>query len=217
MMIRMMEVNDIEAVVSIHLASFPNSRSSRLGRPFLRKMYEWYMRYQPQLSFVAVLDDDVAGFVTGTYGWGGAQRRFRYTLWQIVFGFLRNPILLLSTEMFEAGPNFLRGLMMKQQNKPSTSQALNPVETAKSFSPPPIKVALDSIAVHPSARGQNAGVALVEAFEQSARLLGGGYLSLGVEADNCSARRLYEKCGWSVVHENAENNSAGYCKVLLGS
>lgn len=207
-----MRLENINTVAEIHRDSFPDSRSTKLGRPFLRKMYEWYVRYQPQLSFVAVLDEEVVGFVTGTYGWGGAQRRFRYTFWRIAWGFLRTPALLLSAEMFEAGPNFLRGLMMKQKNTP-----INPDGVAESSRPVPIKIALDSIAVHPAARGQDAGAALVEAFEQSARGLGGGYLSLGVEADNRAARRLYEKCGWSVAYENMENNSVGYRKMLLES
>jgi ribosomal protein S18 acetylase RimI-like enzyme len=212
-----MRLENINTVAEIHRNSFPDSRSTRLGRPFLRKMYEWYIRYQPQLSFVAVLDDQVIGFVTGTYGWGGAQRRFRYTCWHIVWGFLRTPTLLLSAEMFEAGPNFLRGLRLKQQNAPIVRQEVDLGGIANSNRPISIKIALDSIAVHPVARGRDVGVALIETFEQSAHRLGGSYLSLGVEADNHPARRLYEKCGWSVVYENVENNSVGYRKMLLGN
>lgn len=204
--VRQMKASDIGQVVHVHTSGFPYSRSTRLGRPFLRKMYEWYVRYQPQLSFVAVLDEHVVGFVTGTYGWGGARRRFRYAFWHILLGFLSRPSLLFSAAMFENGANFLKGLFSRRHER-----AVAPGDQQG------VKVTLDSIAIHPAARGRDAGAVLIEAFEQAARRLGGGYLSLGVEADNRAARRLYEKCGWNVAHENMENNSVGYRKMLFRS
>lgn len=203
-LIRPMEVADIETVAAIHLASFPNSRSSRLGKPFLRKMYTWYFRNQPKLAFVAIGGQDVLGFVTGTYGWGGGRMRFRYTFWQILWGFVRCPVLLFSPEMFEQSLSLFKGLFGQRKVQVVV------VEDRKG-----IKVTLDSIAVSPQARGQNLGVRLIESFENSARQLGGGYLALGVEYDNLAARRLYENCGWHVVYEDKGKNTASYHKVIL--
>jgi ribosomal protein S18 acetylase RimI-like enzyme len=203
-LIRPMEVADIEAVVAIHLASFPDSRSSRLGKPFLRKMYTWYLLNQPKLAFVAILGQDVLGFVTGTYGWGGGGKRFRYTFWQILWGFVRQPALLFSPEMFEQSLSLFKGLFLRRQAQVVV------IEDRKG-----VKVTLDSIAVSLQARGQNLGVRLIESFENSARQLGGGYLALGVEYDNLAARRLYENCGWHVVHEDKGKNTASYHKIIL--
>lgn len=202
-LLRPMEVADIDKVVAIHLASFPDSRSSRLGRPFLRKMYVWYLLNQPKLAFVAVSEQDVAGFVTGTYGWGGGRKRFRYTFWQILWGFVRHPLLLLSPDMFEQSFSLFKGFFSQHKTQ------IVVIEDKKG-----IKVTLDSIAVNPQARGQNLGVKLIESFENSARQLGGGYLALGVEYDNPAARRLYEKCGWRIVKEDKDKNSASYQREI---
>lgn len=199
-----MQVGDLAKIVKIHSESFPDSRSSRLGVPFLRKMYSWYLLNQPKLAFVAVFEEDVVGFVTGTYGWGGGRKRFRYTFWQILLGFARHPALLFSPEMFEQSLSLMKGLFSRSR------EPVMVFEDKKG-----VKVALDSIAVSPQARGQHVGARLIESFEVGARQLEGGYLALGVEYDNLAARRLYENCGWHVVHEDKDKNSASYHKAIL--
>lgn len=207
-----MLATDIHRVVEIHLESFPASRSSKLGGPFLKKMYKWYFLYHPMLSFVATLDDRVVGFVTGSIGGGSAQRRFRYAFWQIVWGFLRQPRLFFQPEMFEAWNVhvaslffYIRNLFFRQQPRPNSSTVRQELR---------IKATLDSIAVSSSARGRNIGEFLVSAFEQAARNQGATYMGLGVERDNLAARRLYERCGWQIVFDNVERNSANYIKNM---
>jgi ribosomal protein S18 acetylase RimI-like enzyme len=201
--IRPLKLEDVRQVAQVHNESFPASRSTKLGLPFLRKMYTWYLFNQPKLAFVAVLGQDVVGFVTGTYGWGGGRQRFRYTFWQIFWGFVRRPALLFSPEMFEQSLSLVKGLFSQRKAQAVVIEDKNGV-----------KVTLDSIAVSPQARGQNLGVRLIESFENSARQLGGGYLALGVEYDNPAARRLYENCGWQVVYEDKDKNMASYQKVI---
>ncbi|MEN4100809.1 MAG: GNAT family N-acetyltransferase [Anaerolineaceae bacterium] len=201
--VRPMKTIDIGQVVNIHVSGFPLSRSTLLGQSFLCKMYEWYVHCQPQLSFVAVLDEEIVGFVAGTYGWGGGRRRFRFTFWQIFQGFLSRPSLLFSAEMFENGANFLRGLFSRKHEG-----------VAAPGGQPGRKAALDSIAVHPAARGVHAGALLMAAFEQAAWSQGADYASLGVESDNHHARRMYERCGWALVHEDRTKNIASYRKFV---
>ncbi len=200
--IRKMDAADISIVTEIHLESFPNSRSSKLGKPFLRRMYHWYILRQPTLSLIAILHSDIVGFVTGTFGWGGARRRFRYTFWQILLGIVRHPTLLFSAEIFDKWENFLRGLLPDPNRGTSQPDARG------------AKVTLDSIAVHPIARGRNVGMELVNAFEHAASERGAGYLALGVESNNFAARHLYENCGWELVLNDEKNNSANYRKPL---
>jgi ribosomal protein S18 acetylase RimI-like enzyme len=77
-----------------------------------------------------------------------------------------------------------------------------------------VKAALDSIAVHPDARGLNAGRLLIDAFEKAAASQAATYLSLGVESNNSHARRLYERCGWVLTQDNIQKNSANYRKEI---
>jgi ribosomal protein S18 acetylase RimI-like enzyme len=55
--------------------------------------------------------------------------------------------------------------------------------------------------VRPAARGQKVGEALVEAAADWARHRGFGVLHLGVTESNAAARRLYERCGFTVTGE----------------
>jgi len=203
--IRSMKETDITFISNIHRVCFPLSRSTKLGNPFLLKMYTWYLQFQPKLSFVAIIDDKVVGFVTGTLGWGGARRRFKFTFWQIILGLLHHPSLLFTSEIYEAWFNFLRGLVPFQKN---LSQTLNPSI---------IKVTLDSIAVHPDGRGLKLGEKLIQVFEQAAEVQGAAYVALGVEKNNYSARHLYEKCGWELIFEDTIHNSANYKKDVIGT
>ena len=164
-------------------------------------MYRWYLVYQPSLSFINVMNFDIVGFVTGTFGWGGGRKRFRYAFLQILFGLIFHPSLWLSAETFESWESFLRGLFQGQnQSYQSHSNG--------------IKVTLDSIAVSPQTRGMNVGVGLMKAFEDAASKLGAGYLALGVERDNLAARHLYERCGWNIAREDVGSISISYVKKV---
>lgn len=200
--IKPMDASDISKVVGLHADSFPNSRSSKLGEPFLRKMYQWYFLYQPGLSFVAVLNAEIVGFVTGAIGGGTARRRFRYAFWQILWGFLCHPQYFLQTEMFEAWQVHLRGLFV----------SANGIQKPEAGKVEIVKITLDSIAVAPHARGRDVGRLLVSAFEQAAQEQGATFLGLGVESDNLNARHFYERCGWRLTRDDIEHNSANYVK-----
>lgn len=201
--VRPMVIADLSDVVAIHRESFPDSRSSRLGDAFLRKMYRWYMTYYPELAFVAMINSRVVGFVTGAAS-GSGRRRFRYTLLEILWGIFSHPRLLFRADMFELWPSYLMGLLPKYRNARNSASSDNI----------PVKVKLDSIAVRQSARGCNVGKSLMYAFEQATQKLGVTLLVLGVEIDNTAARRLYESCGWVLVQEDATNNSASYVKEI---
>ncbi len=196
---------DINHVVRIHQEGFPNSRSTNLGKPFLRKMYLWFLTYYPELAFVAMIDEQAVGFVTGGVG-GSSRRIFRYALLEILWGFLRRPWLLLQADMYEGWRSHLSGFMRRRGNS-----NIIPSTTGEA---PFMRATLDSIAVSQQARGKHLGKSLVSAFEKAACQHGAIVLSLGVERDNTAARRLYESCGWALMRENVEMNSANYVKEI---
>lgn len=202
--VRPMCADDIDDVVTIHCESFLNSRSTKLGRPFLRKMYLWFVQYQRGLSFVAEIDGRIVGFVTGGIG-GSSRKIFRFALFEILWAFLRHPGLILQSDMFEQWSSYLWSLLPRKRKATSLSE-----------NPRFVKGTLDSIAVSPRARGRNVGKSLVSAFENAAREQGATLLSLGVEYNNLTARRLYESCGWELAREDAKSNSANYIKRVGG-
>jgi GNAT superfamily N-acetyltransferase len=70
----------------------------------------------------------------------------------------------------------------------------------------PSVVELISMYVHPAARGTGAGAALVESVCAWAHHGGAHTVILGVKGTNVHARRLYERCGFSVDHGRSRDD-----------
>ena len=66
--IRPLRNSDIDAVIEIHAEQFPKSRTTFLGKPFVRKMYNWFLRKQPDLSVVGAIDSKPVGFAICAIG-----------------------------------------------------------------------------------------------------------------------------------------------------
>ena len=71
MQIRSATVNDLGKIAQTHVDCFPNSFSTALGVPLLKKFYLQYLKEYPDLFLVAVDDDRVAGFCMGYLVDGG--------------------------------------------------------------------------------------------------------------------------------------------------
>jgi natural product biosynthesis luciferase-like monooxygenase protein len=84
----------LEEVIAIHVERFPDWRNTQLGKPFLRKMYRWFMQNHPELTLVATRDGHVVGFTVGVLE-GGRRSLFRYAFPEIVQGVVSRPGLLV--------------------------------------------------------------------------------------------------------------------------
>lgn len=201
-LLRTMQITDLPMVCAIHQSQFPHARSTRLGLPFTRKMYTWFIKNQPELCFVAEQEGNITGFLVGTIGSYG-RRLFRFALPEIMLGILMHPAMILQERTYNLWNSFLKGLLPRYGGT-----ALRTPEFQI------ISASLSSIAVTASAQGIGIGTQLVEAFEKGARWRGAKRLTLSVDMDNLPARRLYERCGWRMDREFAERNSVHYSKEL---
>lgn len=195
---------DISDVVEIHRRAFPSSRSTSLGRPYVRKMFKWFLEYQPQLCLAAKEDKRIVGYVIGSKG-GYGRKLFRYALPEIVIGLLLHPRLWWQPQTYTLWRSYLRGLVPEKNiNLPSYLPSVGKITI----------VALAGIGVDPDLQGKGIGQSLVLGFENAAREVNAKRLSLSVHLNNHGARRLYEKCGWQMDHEDIQHNSVHYIKVL---
>jgi ribosomal protein S18 acetylase RimI-like enzyme len=201
--VRGMTARDVKKVTSIHLEQFPSSRSTLLGSPFVQKMYRWFIAHQPDLSVVAVVDGQVAGFACGAIG-GYGRRVFRYALPEVVWGLACHPQLLLKKETFGAWTSYAQAFIPHRK----------PAATAAAGSEIRRKASLASIAVSGMAQGKGVGKALMFGFEESAKHVGVKLLGLSVESNNLGARKLYESCGWVVLRENIQVGTTYYIKHI---
>jgi ribosomal protein S18 acetylase RimI-like enzyme len=205
--IRPMLVNDIRQVVEIHIEQFPGSRSTSLGRAYLRKMYRWFVVRQPELSLVILDSDQVIGFAVGAIG-GYGRKIFRYALGEIVLGMLLHPRLLFKQKTYQLWQSYLKGLLPAQTRSNSRSSGQD-VPAARE------RASLCSIAIARSAQGCGLGKALLGALEDCFREIGVTQVVLSVQSDNLPARRLYESCEWEAQADLVELGSTSYRKRLI--
>jgi len=194
---------DIKAAARLHCQAFPHSRSTKLGQPYVRKMFRWFVMQQPGLSLVARTDGEISGYVVGAVG-GYGRKLFRYAFFEVLMGLLIHPGLWFQSETFLLWRSYLKGLF--PQKTSNTSKV--------GGEPVIVRAALAGIGVDPTQQGQGIGSFLVAAFEEAAKELGVGKLTLSVDKDNISARRLYDRHGWRVDSENKEANTVHYMKVI---
>lgn len=199
MNIRPLRIEDLDAVTAIHLERFPDSRSTALGKPFLRKMYRWFIVNYPDLALAATIDDRVVGFAVGSIG-GYGRRTFRYAIPEIAWGLVRHPRLIFRSSTFSLWKSFMRGLIPKSKKKEET-RPNHPDVADASFA---------SLAVSRSAQG--AGPFLIIAFERAMKRKGVRLVAGTVLANNTVLRRVYENLGWEARGETPV--SVEYCKRL---
>ena len=198
-----MQLMDIKAAARLHCQAFPHSRSTKLGRPYVRKMFRWFVTHQPGLSLVARQDGEVVGYVVGAVG-GYGRKLFRYAFFEVLLGLAIHPGLWFQSKTFLLWRSYLKGLFpQKTSNQVQLEDGLVVV-----------RAALAGIGVDPERQGQGIGSLLVAAFEDSAKELGVHKLTLSVDKDNLNARRLYDRHGWLVDSENKEANTVHYMKEI---
>ena len=185
MNVRRMRPNDLDGVVAIHLAAFPNFFLTFLGPRFLRIFYDAVMR--DGIALVATENDRVAGFVVGMLD----SKSFYRRLWRKRFFHVA----------FAIAPVVLR--------HPSTLGKVARRGVTRAFQPAP-GAELMSLAVHPREQHRGVGRALVEAFIAAVHDSGTESLWLITDAaENDAVTKFYETLGFTVrrTFTNAEGRA----------
>jgi ribosomal protein S18 acetylase RimI-like enzyme len=190
MNVRTMHRTDLDAVVAIHLAAFPNFFLTFLGPRFLRVFYGAVM--QDGIAFVATDEDRVGGFVVGMLD----SRSFYRTLW--LKRFLHVAIAILPVALRH--PSVLGRVARR-----GVARASKPASGAE----------LMSLAVHPREQHHGLGRALVEAFVARVHEAGAESLWLITDAaDNDGVKKFYETLGFTA--RRSFTNAEGRALVEYG-
>jgi ribosomal protein S18 acetylase RimI-like enzyme len=176
---RKMTLDDVPAVVKVHLESFPGFFLTFLGKSFLRELYSAILADQDGIGFVAKIDNNIAGFVAGTSQPAGFYRRMLCQRWwrfafASVIPVLKRPIIV---------PRLLRAFSMPEQVTHQDKRGT-----------------LMSIAVLPGSQGAGVGRALVLAFLDAAAKRGLHQVDLTTDRDNnAAANQFYQNLGFVCV------------------
>lgn len=195
-LIRQMNQSDLDSVTRIHMNKFPGSRSTKLGKPFVKKMYQWFVKHHPYLSLVAEVEGNIVGFMVGSIG-GYGRNIFRYSIFQIIWGLISHPGIIFQKDTYTLWSSFIKGLIPYSQK--------NPKKENTNTDSPAINAALSSMAVSDGFQGKGIGRALVLTVEAHALELGANSSTHSIEKKNLAAQHLLKSCGWTVDYENNQS------------
>lgn len=202
-------LRDLDEVVAIHRAAFPDSAITQLGDPVIRRYYLWqFIGPHPTPVALGVWHEGrLVGFL-----FGGLRQRavvgfvHRY-VGAIAVGAVRHPGAVRRL----AAPKVMAVARLLARN--TVSRSVGPVPAVVRSDPDldpvsgpdldPVSVEVGpsfgvlSVAVAGAARGTGAAVRLMAEAEGAATALGFARMHLTVQPENGRAIAFYEKLGWA--------------------
>lgn len=195
--VRPMQSTDLASVVAEHQESLPDGLYARLGGRFLHTYHSAYLASPGTASFVAELDTQPVGFVTGIIS-AAAHRLAMKAAWPrlaaaAALAALQRPATLRLRLLGPTAASCLRH--SAQLLRPDTPSVGTITATG----------VLTYLAVTATARGRGVGDALLQTFLHQAQLHGCTRVTLATQAGAEGAVSFYAQRGWTAesVHHTA--------------
>lgn len=194
MKINKVTINDLDQVAKIHLAAFPRSALSKLGKEAVRRYYEWQLSGPHDCLAISASDEQgsMQGFCFGGIFRGSLSGFVTKNKKFLVFQVLKRPWLILTNSIFR--DRIRLGLRVGKSKMPQANWDRK--DAANRFG-------ILSIAVDPAVQGQGIGRQLMDYSESYARSNGFIKMNLTVALNNDQAIHFYEQNGWVKAPENA--------------
>lgn len=181
LLIRPMQLQDVQDVVSIHLDSFENFFLSSLGAVFLRLLYSAILKDESGISIVCETEGEISGFAVGTDRPTGFYKRL-ISKQMILFGLAALPAAIKNPGII---PRLIRSLQVPQQYQKPDKQAN-----------------LMSLAVSPTAQKKGIGGALIQEFANQCSQRQVDVINLTTDAkNNDKVNNFYQNFGFVLSHE----------------
>jgi ribosomal protein S18 acetylase RimI-like enzyme len=174
----------VSDVVNLHFEAFSGFMNTRIGRRYVYAFINWFRCREDAIALAALVDGVVVGYTIGA-PLGYQQQMNRDLLSIAARGMITHPGVFFDLRFLRKLGARLRGFLGDQTPDPQLPEL------------PPPTMSLVGIGVSTKWRGLRIGKRLVEAFEADARAHRMRSLRLSVKTNNPSARKLYERCGWS--------------------
>lgn len=178
-----LDARELASVSSVHLAAFPDSVLTTLGRRVVYRYYEWQMRGPHSVMAISArVDGELAGFsflVSRSELSGFLRRNAGTLLWAAI-----------------AHPSVMRhGRFLSRFAQGIRSVVADLFPSDVGLAKPGL-VRLLAIAVHPRFQRLGVGTRLLEATEAAAKETGNQEIGLSVHQENSGAIAFYLKHGW---------------------
>jgi len=186
-----MTPQDLGFVARQHQLHFPDGFFARLGQRFMIEYYAAFLTSPAALAWVAVRNDEPAGFLVGTidpvlHREHVLRRHGRQLALLAAWAFCRNPALALLFVKTRARV-YAAKLIVRRSERPRAGAASKPND---------IVAVLNHVAVIPEAQGSGLGSGLVTRFVEEARR-GECTRAALVTASEGDAVAFYLHLGWT--------------------
>jgi len=179
-------LGDLDEIVAVHQAAFPDSELSRLGPETVRRQYRWQLTGPHDLTALAARSDGaLVGFLLGGVFRGSTAGFVKDEKWFLARQVLRHP-----------------GVAVRASGRRILAIAARMLVRRRGAAPEaPLRVPDRSfgvlvVAVDPSAQRLGVGAALLAGAEDRARAAGFERMHLTMHPENVAAQSFYTRLGW---------------------
>jgi ribosomal protein S18 acetylase RimI-like enzyme len=200
--------SDLDKIARIHVKTFSDSLSSRLGFKYCRKMISWYLEDERGELFHLVESGEILGYcgglsitVPGKHGSATSVTQFSFK--ELITSFIFRPWLVFHPEIRKRLPFIWKNLKLRLGLSRMNKQK-KITDTVKPFVP---SMGLVVIGVLPECQGKGYGSVILKEFERRAREKGFKQINLSVKKENEQAIAAYMKNGWLISSTGEEELS----------
>jgi ribosomal protein S18 acetylase RimI-like enzyme len=186
---------DLMRIAQCHHDVFPGSLTSRMGIPYLSKIFSWYLSTDKAFLFFVEEGRKVVGYaggmiVDGTLAHGSASSLTQHTFNDSIKALLMRPWLFFHPEFVSRYGLFARNILTRFRNKFRKTEVRSAAKPVEPYA------GLVVIGVHPTFQGKGFGSAILVEFEKRTAQYGLKRMLLTVHADNAQAIASYKRNGW---------------------
>lgn len=197
---------DLMRIAQCHYDVFPRSLTSRMGVPYLSKIFSWYISTDKAFLFFVEGDGKVVGYaggmiVDGTLAHGSASSLTQHTFNDSIKAVLMRPWLFFHPEFMSRYALFARNIFTRIRNKFRKNAVRSAVKPAEPYA------GLVVIGVHPTFQGKGYGSAILVEFERRIAQYGLKRMLLTVNPDNAQAIASYKRNGWCTLNATPKSVS----------
>ncbi len=195
-----MSEENLDGMTNVHMSAFKGYSNTKIGKNYVKNFLKWFIHYKDGIAIVALYNGDDAGYVVGAPA-GYQPEMNKSLIGTAILGFITHPWSIFNKKIIKIIISRIKTIAGSKK----TTKSNDDIDLGKTIS-------LVGIAVSKDYEGLKIGSALINEFENRAKLLNFETMRLSVYGDNEKALALYKKSGW-VELSRSENTITLYKKI----
>lgn len=197
------QIGDLGLIADCHMAAFPKSFFSRLGKDVSLSTLSWYLDSKEKFLIWIEHEGTCVGYLgamlsDGTQPHGSTSGMIQHSFYTIVKSLIKRPWLFFHPDLLSRYRLILKNIWNKAfGSKPMSSFANRNASKQR-------RMGLVVIGVNPNYQKMGLGSILLKEFEAISVSFNVSVMSLTVSANNTHAIKSYERNGWRAVRKKGK-------------